>query len=311
MSAGGGALALTFNPCPEALLHAFLQGRNPRTIDAYRRDLQDFLAFVGGALVEDAARLLLMNGHGAANAVALAYKSAMVDRHLAAATINRRLSALRSLVKLARTVGLVSWSLEVESVRGETYRDTRGPGDASVRELFVALAKRRDAKGVRDMVLVRLLFDLALRRGEVVSLDVEHVDLKAGTVAVLGKGRQGRAPLTLPRATRAALEAWLAVRGPAPGPLFGPADGEAGARLTGRGLHKIITHLGAELDITLRPHGLRHAAITTALDATRGDVRSVQRFSRHKDVRVLMIYDDNRADVAGGIAALVSSGGAA
>ena len=56
-----------------------------------------------------------------------------------------------------------------------------------------------------------------------------------------------------------------------------------------------------------RPHGLRHAAITAALDATNGDVRRVQRFSRHADARTLLIYDDARSDMGGEIAALIAA----
>jgi integrase/recombinase XerC len=58
--------------------------------------------------------------------------------------------------------------------------------------------------------------------------------------------------------------------------------------------------------ITLSPHRIRHAAITAALDGTR-DFRSVQRFSRHRDPKVILVYDDNREDLAGGIAREVAS----
>jgi len=51
---------------------------------------------------------------------------------------------------------------------------------------------------------------------------------------------------------------------------------------------------------------LRHAAITEALDITRGDVRAVQKFSRHRDLRTLTVYDDNRRDLAGEVAKLVA-----
>jgi integrase/recombinase XerC len=57
---------------------------------------------------------------------------------------------------------------------------------------------------------------------------------------------------------------------------------------------------------TVRPHGLRHAAITHALDVAGGDVRRVAKFSRHRDLRTLTIYDDNRTDLAGEVAALVA-----
>jgi len=47
----------------------------------------------------------------------------------------------------------------------------------------------------------------------------------------------------------------------------------------------------------VRPHGLRHAA-TAALELTAGDVRRVQRFRRHSDVRLLQRYDDSRDDLS-------------
>ena len=45
---------------------------------------------------------------------------------------------------------------------------------------------------------------------------------------------------------------------------------------------------------------------TSALDLTKGDERAVQKFSRHKDVRMLNAYDDNRQDLAGNVARLVA-----
>lgn len=70
----------------------------------------------------------------------------------------------------------------------------------------------------------------------------------------------------------------------------------------------MIRELGEKAGLRARPHGLRHAAITEALEATGGDVRRVQRFSRHKDVRVLLVYDDQRKDLAGEVSRLVAKG---
>ena len=61
----------------------------------------------------------------------------------------------------------------------------------------------------------------------------------------------------------------------------------------------------AGLPGVVRPHGLRHGGITRALDLTHGNVRETARFSRHKDVRTLMVYDDNRTDVGGEITRLI------
>jgi integrase len=77
-------------------------------------------------------------------------------------------------------------------------------------------------------------------------------------------------------------------------------------RLTGRAVRLIVAGIArlAGLDRVCRPHGLRHAAITEALDRGR-DVRDVAKFSRHKDVRTLLIYDDSRLDVGGDIARML------
>src|SRR5439155_2189506 len=123
-------------------------------------------------------------------------------------------------IKLGRTLGLVSFVLEVQSVKSNPYRDTRGPVRDGFRDMLDALAKRNDRKSMRDRAILRCLFDLGLRRAEVLRLDMDDLDLEAGTVAVLGKGRTSKMKLTLPPETKKALEVWLGVRGAAPGPLF-------------------------------------------------------------------------------------------
>jgi integrase/recombinase XerC len=232
----------------------------------------------------------------------------MIESALAPATVNRRLAAIRSLVRLGRTIGLVPWTLEVPSLKSQSYRDTRGPGRGGFRRLLDELEQSPSkSKSVRDRALLRLLYDLALRRNEAVSLDVEHVDLQAGTVSVLGKGRSDRVALSLPEPTKAALQAWIELRGTEPGPLFVNMDRAGkGRRLTGRSVARVLKDLGRAIGIHVRPHGLRHAAITDALDITRGDVRAVQKFSRHRDLRTLTIYDDARRDLGGEVAKLVA-----
>lgn len=296
-------------PSAERLAEAFLAGKSERTVRAYRRDLEDFAAFAGAADIDQAAAFLLGRGHGGANEAALAWRASLLERGLTPATINRRLAALRSLVKLARTLGLVPWSLELAGVKSEKYRETRGPGREGFRRLLELAEADPSPKGARDRVVLRLLWDLALRREEVVSLDVDNVDLSAGTVSILGKGRRERETLTLPAPTVAALRSWLAVRGTEPGPLVVNVDHRTrGARLTGAGLYYLVQALGDRAGLTVRPHGVRHAAITEALEKTGGNVRAVQRFSRHRDLRTLTVYDDNRADLGGEVAALVAGG---
>ncbi len=95
-----------------------------------------------------------------------------------------------------------------------------------------------------------------------------------------------------------------AILGLETGPLFINMDrASKRGRLTATSVWRITTKYG--LGVT--PHGLRHTAITQALDITGGDIRAVQCFSRHKDPRTLILYDDNRTDLGGEVARRVAA----
>lgn len=302
-------------PTPAAsvreLLETFLTRRSPRTRRAYGKDLDDFAGFLEVDSREGAIRSLLEGGAAQGNALALRYKAALLERGLRPATVNRRLSALRSVVALARLVGLSSFRLEVQGERAEPYRDTRGPNVAGV-ERILAAVEGDDLRARRDRALLRLLWDWALRRGEVAALDVGDFDREGRRLAVLGKGKADREWIELPEPTALALEAYLALRpGAAPAePLFVSLDrAHAPGRMSGTALYKLVGRYARRAGISGRvsPHRLRHAAITAALDRTGGDVRAVRSFSRHAKVETVLRYDDRRRDGGGKVAALVAS----
>jgi integrase/recombinase XerC len=298
------------------VLDAWLAGRNPRTLRAYRFDLEDFARSVHAPSPSAAVDALLAGSAGLANRVALAYRADLLKRGLAAATIGRRLSALRSLVKLARQLGRINWTLDVESPRSVPYRDTTGPGREGWARIHEeakhrAKGKVRRVEGVRNLALLRLLHDLALRRGEAIGMDLADVDLdsgESGRIRIVGKGKTEGEYLTLNDRTRDALRDWIAERGAEPGPLFIRLDNAAGAGpsrpLTGDSVNRMVRRAARDAGITrpVRAHGLRHQGITRALDLTDGDVRKVKKFSRHAKYETLGMYDDNRQDEAGKIA---------
>lgn len=294
-------------PVSNCLTEAFLAGHGPRTARAYLQDLHALRLHAGVPTLEDLSATLLADGFHGANRLAMGFKASMRAAGLSAATINRRLSTVRGLVRVARMLGLVGWSLEVEPVRAQGFRDTRGPGLEGVRAMMAHLRGLPGPKAQRDLAIIRLLFDLGLRRSEVVGLDVADVDLERRSIRVLGKGRESRETLSLPGPTADSIRVWLGHRGREPGPLFVALDrANRGHRLTGTAVRDLVRHAGQAVGLTVRPHGLRHAAITAVLDANGGDVRAAQRFSRHKDLRTVQFYDDARRDIGGQMAALIA-----
>jgi len=67
-----------------------------------------------------------------------------------------------------------------------------------------------------------------------------------------------------------------------------------------------VRRLGEATGQKVRPHKLRHSAITAGLDATNGDVRAVAKFPGHKQIQTVLEYDDSRTDKAGEIAAKIA-----
>lgn len=297
---------------PAALLAAWRSGKKALTVAAYDRDVEDFARWQGVAPAAAIARLLACPA-GEAHRMALHYLEHLQSRGLAAATCSRRLSALRSLARLARMCGLIAWYLEVPSPKVTPYRDTRGPGRAGMHQLVATAEQQQEPKRSRDLAILWLLYGRALRRAEVASLRLPaDIDLAGERIQVLGKHRTEREWLTVPPATCRAIARWLEVRGDAAGALFYRLDRAATNQVddrrpvTGLAIAHLVAALGKRAGLTVRPHGLRHAAITEVLDATRGDFRAAQRFGRLAKADTLRYYDDNREDLGGQAARLIA-----
>jgi integrase/recombinase XerC len=297
----------------DQLYDAFLSGRKATTKKAYERDLKSFATFLQSSDARAATAGFFQLDAGPAHYQVDRWVAAMKERGLKASTINRRLSALRSMANMAMTYGVTSWSLKTKNERTQDgdERDMSGPDLDTIRRLLDHCdGKVPTMASMRNAAIVRLLYGHALRRFEVTSLDLEDVDFEKNRLRILGKGRTARSYISMSPSVATALKNWVAARGREPGALFTSFDPakKGDGRLDGSSVRRIVKKLGAEIGIELWPHALRHSSITSALDHTDGDVRRVMRFSRHKNVNTLMKYDDKRKDDAGDIADLVDEG---
>jgi integrase/recombinase XerC len=299
-----------------ARLQAAMERLAPGTRRAYGLALRRFSEFAAsevGVVVREWWDLIIevtAMGRLVTSHVADRYAAAMTG-HLAPATIAQRLAAVRWAVGLLDEAGVIGWTLRIRSPRVRGYRDVRGPMLEDVRALLVAADQGHGILAPRDRVLVGVLFSLGLRRGEVTTLRIRDWDRDRLALAVVGKGRTQREWLTVPAGLAAEIDAYLAARAPLPSQneLDAPLIAGHGPRSTGRalggdGILRALARLSrrARLKRVARPHGLRHAAITAALDLNHGDVRRVARFSRHAKLETLMVYDDARRDHAGEVA---------
>ena len=293
------------------LLKSFLQ-KSPNTLAAYKADLDDFRQWLKVPSIEEATKALLSRGLGEANALVGDYLHHLDEKGLAPSSINRKLSSLKSLIKMGNTLGIITWRLSISGVKSERYKDVSGPSVSGIRSLLDALPGNKPVY-VRNRAIIRCMFDLGLRRNEVCSLNIEDFDLEGCRLAVLGKGKKERLWLMLPQATISALQDWIKIRGTDPGALFITFDRakQGDGRLTGIGLYKLMLRLGQKAGLTkkLTPHKIRHSSITTAIQESQKNgmgLETVKSHSRHADIRTVMIYADHLNKHQGRIASLVS-----
>lgn len=313
---GDGRNDLTKPILPPDVLNLLLADRrSENTRRAYRHDIEAFFisAYETPANPERVRHFLALATPQMV-LVLLRYKAKLLTESKSEATINRRMSAVMSLVRFARRVGATdadpSDSVDAEKV--VAYRDTRGVVAEEARRLL-RQPDRDTLKGKRDFALLLLLLENALRRAEICGLINEDFEPDRKSIWIHGKGRgTQRERVTLSSNGVAALESYLQAADRSTersAPLFINVSPAAyGRGLTTDGLYKIVREVAesAGLSGRLSPHRLRHTAITLALDASGGDVRRVQQLSRHARLETLQRYDDNRTDLQGEVTRLLS-----
>ena len=253
------------------------------------------------------------------------YQRCLIEQKLAPGTINRKLAAIKSLVNYANLIGKCCYMLNnIKTITVTIYRDTTGISSESFKEILDTV-DRSTIKGKRDYAILLLLWGNALRRSEVTSCQIKHFEPREQRLWILGKGKKGQLQtVSLGEETVKAIQLWLEARENteqeiqnsefkiqnSSDPLFCAVHkGYWGHQLNTDSIYKLVKKYAnlAGIEKTLSPHRLRHSAITAALEATNGDVRSVQKLSRHSSLNTLMIYDDNRRNEQGRVTKILES----
>jgi len=219
-------------------------------------------------------------------------------------TVNRYLTALRGVLKECWRLGLLDAdtygrTADVEAIKVETLPAGRALGQDERLALFEACGRDTGSAGRRDAAVLAVLYGGGLRRAEVVALDLEDVDLTAGSLKVAGKGGKERLAY-LSRSASQLLSAWLDVRGREHGPLFVSVKQgrEVGMRrLSAPTIRGLLVSRAAQAGIRhFTAHDLRRSFISDLLNAG-ADIAVIQRLAGHASPVTTSRYD-RRGEVA-------------
>jgi integrase/recombinase XerD len=265
-------------------LHAE-RGLAVRTVEAYARDLAEYLAGLEAQGVH--APLAITDAH------VLGHLDALAARGLSARSRARHLAALRVFHRFLLAEQHVP---NDPTVHLETPRSARRlPVVLTLSEVEALLdAPRAEGPaGVRDRAMLALLYATGLRVSELVCLSVEALRLDAGFLVARGKGNKERLVPVGSRALEAARTYLLESRpvllsGRRARALFVTRRGRGFSR---QGFWKLVCRYARAAGIQKRvsPHKLRHSFATHLVE--RGaDLRSVQAMLGHADLATTQVY---------------------
>lgn len=239
-----------------------------------------------------------IKANGFTNNTFLDYKRYLKDRtDYGISTKNKYLTAGRVFIKELHRQGVLPIDITV-NVKGFTQdkkHKRSGLNDADMATLIDALNKLEPTpNNLRLKAIVALLALQGLRQVELTRLDIADLDLVRGKVLVQGKGRDDKEPIYLHPETIKALKAYISASNKSDGALFTSTSNNArGQRLNTRSIRQLVKDALTRLDIDNSTHGFRHYFTTTLIKTYKGDLLAVAKYTRHRNVEMLQVYNDD------------------
>jgi len=258
---------------------------SPYTVRNYTTDLLDFFQFLRDKEIDS---LKEVDRHTLRD-----YLSELMEKGFVKASIARKLSAIRSFYRYLLREEIISTS--PVATTSSPKLDRRLPSFLSIEEInrLLEAPDLSTPQGRRDRALLELLYASGIRVSELVSLNLEQVNLDTNEIRVWGKGSKERVVLIGKPAARA-LTAYLNQGRPE---LLGEKRSNAlllnryGKRLIERRVQRILEKYANIINIGKRvyPHMLRHTFATHLLDGG-ADLRVVQELLGHASLSSTQIY---------------------
>ncbi len=217
----------------------------------------------------------------------------MDEQKMAASSVNRRLSAMRSFYKYLRRVGRVSINPMEKVVAPKKKR----PLPYYVREsemdrLLELTAEDRSFKGIRDRLVLMMFYETGIRRAELLGMTDASVDLVTKQIKVTGKRNKQRI-IPFGEELENEIKAYQMAREETLGQRTFPAlfVTEKGTAMNEKQVSKIVKeNLSKVTTIKKRsPHVLRHSFATAMLN-NKADLTSIQKLLGHESVATTEIY---------------------
>lgn len=258
---------------------------SPNTLEAYSRDVREFIAFEGSRSMTDITET------SGTEIVAFLHELKISGK--SAATVNRKLASLRAFFNYLIEAGLMKEN-PTTAIRSPKI-DRKNLEYLTIEEVDRLLSVPDDSiKGIRDRAILELLYATGIRVSELIDADVSDINLRMGFITCAGEKSKPRI-VPLGRPARAALENYIYDGRSAL--IKGNKDETAlfvnyyGKRITRQGLWKLLKEYGvkAGLDHKLTPNIIRNSFAVHMLQ-NGADLKSLQELMGHEDISATQVY---------------------
>ena len=265
------------------------KGMSPNTVLAYRRDLDQYHAFLQAHALTDPDDI--------SRREVLDFVAFLRSAGHTSASVERKLSAVKMFHAFAYKEGLTGHNPATKlprMKRAQLLPDVLSL--AQIESMLVVLQQDATPEGLRNRALFEVLYGCGVRASELCKLDIDDIDFKGGTLRVTGKGSKQRiTPLGAPAAD--ILHAYLSggraqLHTKRSLPAISPAVflTTRGKRMYREGVYRVVRKVGRRAGIEgVHPHTFRHSYATHMLEGG-ADLRSLQEMLGHADLGTTQIY---------------------
>ncbi len=268
------------------------KGFSQNTIVAYRNDLHQFAAFAEAQLAEKGATA--DDWSAIDRDLLLTHIVELKERQYAPATVARKIAAVKSFFDFLVREGVIGRD-PAENLGGQKLGKSlpKTLSISQVEELLSQPTQHSTPGAKRDKAMLELLYATGMRVSELVSLNMDDVNLDDGFVRCFGKGSKER---IIPIHEQAIEDLLTYLQEARPQIVTDHEQAlfvnRRGQRLTRQGFWLILKNyakaLGTEDKIT--PHTLRHSIATHLLHSGKMNLRELQEFLGHANISTTQVY---------------------
>jgi len=253
------------------------------TLSSYLRDVNQFATYLQGE------KLALKKLSQIDIEV---YTAHLTAKGKTVATVTRAVASLKSFFSFLVDNGTLRTNPAKSIIPAKVERKLPQILTSKEVELFLEQPDSADLKGCRDKAMMELLYATGIRVSELIGLDMTNLNLSAGFIRCIGRGKERAVPLY-----SAAIHALSEYVKRARPQMIGYPEEPAlfvnmsGDRMSRQGFWKIVKYYKEKAGISkeITPHTLRHSFATHLLE-NGADLRSIQEMLGHADISSTQIY---------------------